>query len=552
MEIDRSALLRAFLSESEEELESIEHGLLALEENPGDLGSIGAVFRATHTLKGNAATLSLDAFSKLAHALEDVLDVVRSQRVVVGASLTTLLLGGVDGLRSMMATIEQGESEDGARYEPLIEELRARAAEASERHDGEESAPRPSPEEAPGQAAGHVVPVLRVEIPKLDELLGLAARLQVVHGQVGARLLGAAATEPELWELHEKGDRLLMDLQDWVMDARLVPVASFFRSHVRTVRDGTRGGQKQARLCIEGEQVRVDTAVGDGVRDALTHLVRNAVDHGIEPAARRLAMGKPPEGTITLRAMQNGNQVVIQVSDDGAGLNLGRIRARARATGRANVQALSTESLQRLVFEPGFSTAEEVTDLSGRGVGMDVVRRRVEALHGTVDIESTEGVGTTVELRLPLTVSVIEGFWVEVAGTDYVLPLDDVVECLELGSLRGAPGAEGLIEVRDEPLALYRMRQIFGAAGTTPSSEQVVVVRHDRGRVGLAVDAIHGQRQTVIKPLGRLFRSVAGISGSTLRADGRVALVVDVPRLLRSVQRPSGALRSAGPAVAES
>jgi len=264
-----------------------------------------------------------------------------------------------------------------------------------------------------------------------------------------------------------------------------------------------------------------------------------------------MALGKPAEGTITLRALQSANQVVIQVSDDGAGLNLDRIRARARAMGRPNVDALSAEALQQVIFEPGFSTAEDITDLSGRGVGMDAVRRRVEALHGTVDIDSVEGAGTTIELRLPLTVSVIEGFWVEVAGTDYVLPLDDVIECLELRSfLGGRTGSEGLIEVRNEPLAVYRLRQIFGAEAVPQAAEQVVVVRHDRGRVGLAVDAIHGQRQTVIKPLGRLFRTVPGISGSTLRSDGRVALVVDVPRLLRSVQRPSGPLPPAGPAEA--
>jgi two-component system chemotaxis sensor kinase CheA len=549
MEIDRPALLRAFLSEAEEELESIEHGVLALEEDPGDLASMGAVFRAAHTLKGNAATLSLDAFSELAHALEDVLDAVRGQRAAVGPLLTTRLLAGVDGLRSMLGGLQSDRIEDRSRFEPLIEDLRACAAATAGR---EEPAARPSTGEGPARGpSGPAVPVLRVEIPKLDELLGLAARLQVVQGQIGALLFGTSSTQPELWELHEKGDRLLMELQDWVMDARMVPVASFFRSHVRTVRDAARSRNKQARLHIEGEQVRVDTAIGDGVRDALTHLVRNAIDHGIEPTARRMALGKPAEGTITLRALQSANQVVIQVSDDGAGLNLDRIRARARAMGRPNVDALSAEALQQVIFEPGFSTAEDITDLSGRGVGMDAVRRRVEALHGTVDIDSVEGAGTTIELRLPLTVSVIEGFWVEVAGTDYVLPLDDVIECLELRSfLGGRTGSEGLIEVRNEPLAVYRLRQIFGAEAVPQAAEQVVVVRHDRGRVGLAVDAIHGQRQTVIKPLGRLFRTVPGISGSTLRSDGRVALVVDVPRLLRSVQRPSGPLPPAGPAEA--
>jgi two-component system, chemotaxis family, sensor kinase CheA len=223
------------------------------------------------------------------------------------------------------------------------------------------------------------------------------------------------------------------------------------------------------------------------------------------------------------------------VSDDGAGFSLPRIRARARALGRHNVDALPPDALYRMVFEPGFSTADKVTELSGRGVGMDVVLRNVEDLHGTVDIESTEGVGSTIELRLPLSLSVIEGFWVDVAGTDYVLPIDDVVECLEVPpDRRDLVERDGFLDLRGDPLVFFHLRDILGAGGESQPAEQVVVVRHRSSLVGVAVDSIRGQRQTVIKPLGRLFRPVAGISGWTMRPDGSVALVVDIARLLRS------------------
>jgi two-component system chemotaxis sensor kinase CheA len=370
---------------------------------------------------------------------------------------------------------------------------------------------------------------------KIDQLLSLASRALVLQGQIGAELLEWGAAKGDLLELHQRNERLLLELQDWVIDARMVPVSTLFRSHTRTVRDAARAQQKQVRLQVEGERVRVDTGIGESARDVLTHLVRNAIDHGIESPAVRAAKGKNPEGTITLRAAQNGNQVVIQVADDGAGFNLGKIRQRARLLGRANADLMSVEELHRMVFEPGFSTADRVTEMSGRGVGMDVVRRNVEDLHGTVDVESVEGSGTTIELRLPLNLSVIDGFWVDVSGTDYVLPLDDVLECLELPSERpvGTDG-EGIIDLRGEPLPCLNMRDVLDPGGPARRLEQVVVVRHRSSRVGLGVDAIRGERQTVIKPLGRLFRAVAGISGSTMRPDGSVAFVLDIARLLRS------------------
>jgi two-component system chemotaxis sensor kinase CheA len=313
----------------------------------------------------------------------------------------------------------------------------------------------------------------------------------------------------------------------------------FFRTHARTVRDAARAQKKRARLRIDGERVRVDTGIGESARDVLTHLVRNAIDHGIEAPAVRVGRGKHPEGTVTLRAFQNGNQVVIQVADDGGGLNLSKIRARARAMGRANVDALGAQELYQMIFEPGFSTAEKVTELSGRGVGMDVVKRNVEALHGTVEIESTEGAGTTIELRLPLSLSVIEGFWVDVGGIDYVLPLDEVVECFDLPpDGRKRMERDGIVSVRGEPIAYVHLGELLTGGRKARQVEQVVVVKYRARQVALGVDAIQGERQTVIKPLGRLFRGVAGISGSTIRPDGGVAFVIDVARLLRSAARP--------------
>jgi len=549
MDIDRAELVRLFLSDSEEHLARLETDALALEERPEGGENIDAMFRVAHTLKGNASILALDGFSKFAHTLEDLLDAVRTRRTPVSSHLVTLLLRSVDALRAMLAALRAGEPEDPARYVGLQEELGARAALAKpeekpdEKHEtashDDDAAPAAPAEGRPLLADESWGPALRIEMKRIDQLLDLASRALVVQGQMGTGLIAGATPTADLVELHQRSERLLIELQDWVIDTRMVPVSTFFRTHARTVRDAARAQHKRVRLRIEGERVRVDTGIGESARDVLTHLVRNAVDHGIEPPSVRVSRGKHPEGTVTLRAAQNGNQVVIQVGDDGAGLNLSKIRARARAIGRANVDSMGMQELHQLIFEPGFSTADKVTELSGRGVGMDVVRRNVESLHGTVEIESTDGVGTTIELRLPLSLSVIEGFWVEVGGIDYVLPLDEVVECLDLGPER-RPGRDGLLNLHGEPVAYVNMRDLLEGGRKSGPTGRVVVVRYRGRHVALGVDAIHGERQTVIKPLGRLFRSVAGISGSSMRADGGVAFVIDVPRLLRPVARAVG------------
>ena len=546
MDIDRGALLQLFLTDSEEDLARLEVEVLALESRR-DEATVDGIFRIAHTLKGNAAILSLDDFARMAHGMEDVLHAVRTRRLAISGDLASSLLAGVDALRAMLAALRTGRSDEPGLYTALEAELAAWVAGAEHKEElpGPTDTTPPVREPSPTEPTveGTWGPALRIEMAKIDQLLSLASRALVLQGQMGGALLESGAANGDLLELHQRNERLLMELQDWVIDARMIPVSALFRSHTRTVRDAARAQQKQARLQVEGERVRVDTGIGESARDVLTHLVRNAIDHGIEPPAVRAARGKNPEGTITLRAAQNGNQVVIQVADDGAGFNLGRIRQRARQLGRANADTLSVTELHRMVFEPGFSTAERVTEMSGRGVGMDVVRRNVEDLHGTVDVESVEGMGTTIELRLPLNLSVIDGFWVDVSGTDYVLPLDDVIECLELPPERRVrTDGDGIIDLRGEPLACLNLREVLDPGGPGRPLEQVVVVRHRSSRVGLGVDAIRGERQTVIKPLGRLFRAVAGISGSTMRPDGNVAFVIDIARLLRSTGRQGTAL----------
>jgi two-component system chemotaxis sensor kinase CheA len=292
---------------------------------------------------------------------------------------------------------------------------------------------------------------------------------------------------------------------------------------------------KAVRLVIEGDEVEMDTRVVERLRDPLTHMIRNSIDHGIESPELRAALGKPPEGCLTLRAAHEGGLIVIDVRDDGAGFNRQRIATRAKETGlAADPHQLPDADLLALVFAPGFSTAETVTDLSGRGVGMDVVRRNIEGLRGTLAIESIDGEGASITIRLPLTLAIIDGFGVGVGDETYVVPLDAVLECLALPSDSHRDGAgHGVINLRGEPLPYLRLRDRFKATGAAPQREHVLVVQHAGGRAGIAVDALYGERQAVIKSLGAGLDGLSGLSGSTILGDGRVALILDVPALLR-------------------
>ncbi|MDE2280680.1 MAG: chemotaxis protein CheW, partial [Xanthomonadaceae bacterium] len=304
------------------------------------------------------------------------------------------------------------------------------------------------------------------------------------------------------------------------------------------------------RLETSGGDTELDKTVVEKIADPLTHLVRNAIDHGIESADQRAARGKPAQGTVGLNAYHDSGSIVIEVSDDGGGLKRERILAKAIERGLVEADAqLSDQEILNLVFEPGFSTAEAITNLSGRGVGMDVVKRNIAELRGSVGIASTEGVGTTVTVRLPLTLAIIDGFQVGVGNSAFVVPLDMIEECVELAAEPGHDYAN----LRGRVLPFIRLRELFGVAGEPPRRENIVVLKHAGQMAGLVVDALVGEIQSVIKPMNRLFGAVRCISGSSILGSGEVALILDVPALVQQAVRqgaPSIANRPAGIATA--
>ncbi len=530
-QIDRELLVQTFVTEAEEALAGMERDLVALEAHPDDGELVHSLFRAAHTLKGSARLVSFDAVSELAHELEALLERVRAREVAAGSDLVTLVLRTVDHLRTALAGAAAGRADSTAEMAAFRERLH-RAAETGE------VAPEAANLEAATASAGKGR-TLRVDVAKLDRMLNLAGEIAISRGRLTDTLeRRVSLTVDEILEVHRESDRLYLDLQELIMKARMVPIGPVFQQHLRTVRDLAQASGKQVRLTIEGADVEVDTAVVEQIRDPLTHMVRNAIDHGLESPEERRASGKAPEGHLALRAFHDGGTMVIQVADDGAGLDRARIARKAAQLGIAGEGSLSEEMLARVIFEPGFSTSEVVTAISGRGVGLDVVRRNVEALHGTVGVSSEPGRGTTVTMRLPLTLAIIQGFRVRVGEEMFIIPLDAVVECVDLpASERNGSDVSGVLGLRGQPLPYLRLRRHLDVGGALPERESVVVVRYGASTAGLAVDDLLGESQTVIKPLGRLFQGVPGVAGSSIMGDGRVALILDVPGLMREALR---------------
>src|ERR1043165_6769827 len=401
VDLSLADLEATFAIEAADDVAALEAGLLALEDAPDDAELRRELLRRAHTLKGNASIVGRDALAAFAHTFEERLQ----ELDVVDASVIASLLGGVDTLCRLLS----GDA---------VAEI---AAPTANKH-------------------------IRVGAEKLNRMLDLAGEISIARGRV-QQILAAGAFE-ELIEIERQIDQLQAELQELIMRARMVPVGPMFRQYARTVRDTAAIHGKNASLTTIGDDVEIDTSAVELLRDPITHMIRNAIDHGIEPSSERVAKGKSPVGHITLAAKHEAGTIIIRVSDDGRGLDRAAIGAD-----------------DAVIFEPGFTTAKEVTDLSGRGVGMDVVRRGIEALRGTIAIESSEGVGTTFTIRLPLTLAVIEGFGVAAGGETWIVPMESVGECVELPADEPRDALSGVLLLRDEIVPYVRVRTLFGGTG---------------------------------------------------------------------------------------
>jgi two-component system chemotaxis sensor kinase CheA len=580
-------LARLFCAEAQDLLADIEQGVLVLEQRPQDQETLATVFRAFHTFKGNASVMKLAVVQRLAHELESLLDAARRgthrlgrrsiDAVLAGADIfrrfVTEMAAQVDGrnagrqiplsvdtlIRDVQHLLSTGEPAEAAPAvppgPPVVEAAPSAAKPATDAPVATASAlsasasalPAPAPAVVPAPfetpAAAPASPaatggLVRVDTAKLDGLIDLVGELVIAQSMMMQHSQADAVGGEQFARSLGRLRGISAELQRSALALRMVPIRGAFQKMARLVRDLSGQVGKEIRLEIEGEETELDRTLVEELGDPLVHMIRNAADHGIEPPAARVAAGKPPQGTIRLRAFHKGGMVVIEVRDDGRGLDPVRLRVKAAERGLVSAQEpLSERETLELVFAPGLSPAASVTDLSGRGVGMDVVRRNIERLRGTIDIESAVGSGTTFTIALPLTLAIIEGLLVQVGAERFVVPTLSVRE-----SFRPLPhmlsfvqGRGEMVSVRGRLVPLLRLADHLriAAAVTDPTRGIVMVLEAGQDHRCLLVDALVGKQEVVVKTLGETFREQQDFAGAAILGDGRVGLVLDTTALVR-------------------
>ena len=543
------ALIEEFILESTESMDLAEQSMLSLEATPGDPELLNATFRAFHSVKGVAGFLRLSQVTRLAHAVETLLDRARRGELPPERSFIDLVLQGIDCVRRLLTWLAPQATGD-APAGPCPET--ASLAAAAERYaPGQAAALAPPVHAAPppeaassseSQARRPTATQVKVDTEKLDALVDLVGELLIAQSMVAedARLAGATNTQAtrNLAQL----SRIARELQRAAMSMRMVPVSGTFEKMVRVAREAGKHTEKQVTVSAVGGDTELDRTVTELLHDPLVHMVRNAIDHGLESPEQRRAAGKPEAGALTLAARHEGGQIVVEVRDDGRGLDPAKLVARARERGLiSSTEALSDAQAYQLIFLPGFSTATQVTDLSGRGVGMDVVRTNVERVRGRIEVDSVLGQGTTFRIRLPLTLAIIDGLLLRIGEERYILPTEWAREAIrpKADEVSYVFGVGDMVSVRGElvPLRSLAAHLSTPEAGPRPENGIVVLIEGGGRRCGLIVDELLGRQEVVIKGLGDALGQVPGVAGGAILGDGRIGLILDVRALLDRAHR---------------
>ena len=599
IECEDQELLEGFLTETAELLEKLDDDLVALEKAPSDTELMNGIFRSIHTVKGASSFLGFELLVKVTHKTEDVLNRMRRGELEVTPEVMDVILEAVDLVKLLVSDIKGGDivereidatvgkllpflSENAkeatvlkqpAPAAPATEEAAASPPPASP-EDAAQALTEPSPPPAPApaktpepapraQSAPPPAPrddkkgddladnsTVRVDVKRLDDLMNQVGELVLERNrmmQLNSDFNGGDDTfGEEFGKLSKRISFVTSELQMQVLKMRMIPVEKVFKKFPRIVRNLARDLGKEVDLVVLGEETELDRSVVDEIGDPLIHLIRNAMDHCLETPDERVAAGKPPKGTLILSAAHEGNQIVISIKDDGKGIDAEKIARKAREKGLITDEQLATmgqREMLDLIFLPGFSTKEKATDLSGRGVGMDVVRTNIKKLNGIIDIKSELGQGSEFILKLPLTLAIIQSLLVEVEDETYSLPLAAVMETLRVEEREfHTIGGQEVLKLRDSVLPLMRLQRIFNVAPGERSRAAcyVVVVGVAEKRVGLVVSRLLGQQEVAIKSLGKYLANLPGIAGSTILGDGRVTLIIDPAGLLENSDGSGG------------
>jgi two-component system chemotaxis sensor kinase CheA len=544
-----------FVGEAIGHLDAAEASLLKLEEDPTDISEVNAVFRAFHTIKGVAGFLELKQIGALAHAAETLLDLARKGKLQLAGVRLDVVLEARDGVRQLVSAVEAAAKThtapvkqaglqsllqrlDAATRGDAIPEAGAAPAKAVETASPTEAAPPPAPASV-NTGEG----VVKVSTARLDTLIDAVGELVIAQAMVAQDLVGGSSSlDQRLMRNLSQLGKITRGLQDVSMSMRMVPIAGVFQKMARLARDTARKAGKEVDFSQIGGDTELDRNVVDAISDPLVHMVRNAIDHGLEGPEVRLQSGKPRAGKLVLKACHQAGNVVVEISDDGRGLPTEKIIKKAIAAGVIKEgQALSEQEVFLLIFHPGLSTAEKVTDISGRGVGMDVVRKNVESLRGRIEISSTPGKGSIFTVRLPLTLAVIDGLIVKVGSQRYIIPITSIEQSIRptREQLSTVGGKGEMVMVRDKVLPLLRLHCSFNVTPRTedPTQALVVIVQDGPRRCCVLVDELIGQQQVVIKSVGKEIGQLPGIAGCAILGDGNVSMILDVAGLLNTALR---------------
>lgn len=539
-------IIREFLVESHENLSRLDSDMVDLESRPDDTELLASVFRTMHTIKGTCGFLGFSVLERIAHRAESLLVLLRDGRLQLTPPLVSLILAAVDATRSVLARIEATGEQGSEQFDELVGRLQLAATEGLSHSAGEEqaagsleapSSPPPEPtkrDDGAGKPSPATDANIRVDVGLLDKLMDLVGELVLARNQI---LQIASGREDQLSAISKRLNLITTELQESAMKTRMQPIGIVWNKLPRMVRDLSLSLGKQVRLELEGADTELDRTIVESIKDPLMHLVRNACDHGIEAPDARQRAGKAQQGVLTLRAWHEGGQVNIEVADDGAGIDADRVRQKAVDQGllaAEMAQKISDREAFDFIFTPGFSTAAAVTNVSGRGVGMDVVRTQVEHIGGTVDVSSRPGRGTTIRIRIPLTLAIIPGLVVSSGHDRFVIPQAGLLELIRLESdspekriehVNGTP----VYRRRGRLLPISYLNSVLGRPATDRSDGAgIVVLQAEDQQFGLVVDAIMDTQEIVVKPLSKQFKGLTLYAGATILGDGNVALILDV------------------------
>jgi len=581
---EMAEIVESFIVESNEIMDRLGPSLLELEKNPTNVELHNVIFRAVHTMKGTSSFLGFEQLTTLAHHFEDVLNKIRRNELQVTTEKMDVMFEAFDLLKVLVQRIESHDTSkvdltailpkldaiargDIAQTASSAQDLKASVLqttvpdgssvapayeEESVKNDAEEAAPKvgeTKSNQASQQVQGKIADAsIRVDVGRLDALMNLVGELVLGRNQLAqiARKVGEQhenfSVAHELAETNAHIDFITTELQMAVMKTRMIPISKVFNKLPRLIREVSKETGKEVDLVIEGEETELDKTLIEELNDPMVHLMRNAADHGIELPADRVALGKPSKGTVTIKAEHEGNHFIISIDDDGKGMDPEMLKRKAIEKGmitEAQAREMTVNEAFNLIFAPGFSMATKVTNVSGRGVGMDVVRTNIQKLKGTIDIESHVNVGSKFVIKLPLTLAILQALLVEASGEIFSIPLESVLEVVKIdGNELSTINGREVIRLRETILPVSHLGEILcnNKKKMQMRTMYIVVVGFAEQRLGLVIDSLLGQREIVIKSIGDYLGNIKGIAGSTILGDGRVIMIVDIGELMKLCQ----------------